>query len=115
MVPGGGGGGRGPRGAGLGPGGPTGRRLPSPSQGPSGSDTARERACESPEELGWPSRLPRLPGLPGELGASLRGGNGGAGRLGKVCKAESRLEAEDWRLGQEGPARHRGLLHLLPH
>lgn len=66
-----GGGGKRPWGAGFGLGGPGRGRLPLLWQGPSGSDTARERACESPEEVGWPSSLLRLPRLPGGLGVSL--------------------------------------------
>lgn len=61
----GGGGGKGPWGTGFRLGGPRRGQLLSLWQGPSGSDTARERACESPEEVGWPSCLLRLPRLPG--------------------------------------------------
>lgn len=75
----GGGGGKGPWSAGFRLGGPGRGWLPRLRQGPSGSDTARERACESPEEVGWPSCLRRQPRLPGGLRVSLWVGEQGRG------------------------------------
>lgn len=104
------GGGKGPWGAGFRLGGPRKGRLPSLWQGPSGCDTARERACESPEEVGWPSVCLDCLAYPESWESRSGLENRGAGRLGKVCKAESGLVSEDLRLGQKGPARHQGLL-----
>lgn len=55
-----GGGGKGPWDAGFHLGGPRRGQVPLLCQGRSGSDAARERAYESPEEVGWPSGLLRL-------------------------------------------------------
>lgn len=66
----GGGCGKGPWDAGFWLGGSQGSRLRPLQPGPSGSDMARERACKSPEEVGWPSCLLRLPRLPGGLEVS---------------------------------------------
>lgn len=73
--------GKGPRGAGFRLGGPRRGRLPPLWQDLSGSVTARERACESPEEV---------PRLPAGLGVSVwvreravRGGRAGGTRAGQ--------------------------------
>lgn len=90
----GGGCGEGRRGAGFRLGGPRRGRLPSLRPGPSGSDTARERACESPEEVGWPSRLLGLPRLPRELGVSPQLREQGRGAAGEGLEGGMRAGSE---------------------